>query len=212
MLQTLRLAVVCLAVLVVTGGQGQAASIHPLGQQTPDGGWFVNSPATWSRGWRFTAKVADIYVTELGLNTPVVGQGFQLDLWDVATQTSLASVDAVSTGNWHFESIAPIHLQQGSDYIVSVFSENDNSYWYKNGLAASWYPTGNIEYVTMQYHNDVGNPFPYIKLSGFQYGLSDIGYQIGSPLAVPEPTSLALFGIGVFVAGVRVARRQRVEK
>ncbi|MCA9064842.1 MAG: PEP-CTERM sorting domain-containing protein [Planctomycetaceae bacterium] len=213
MMRAIQLAVACVAVLVATSEHVQAGDIHPLGEQTPGGaGWLLNDPSVWSRGWRFTANVTDIYVTELGLNTPIAGQDFQLDLWDVGTQTSLASVNAVSTGDWHFESISPVQLQQGNDYIVSLFSDDGDTYYFGSSIPASWFPTGDIQYVTMQAHNSPGNPFPTAQLGGFQYGVPDIGYQIGSPASVPEPSSFALFGIGACVAGAGVARGRKSKK
>lgn len=197
-------AAACLALVLVSSPFATAGFVRPLAEQDPSG-FNTNDPDNWSRGWRFKVNANNVFVTELGLNTPIANQRFELTLWDVASQTALASVSTTSAQDWKFESIAPVELTNGNEYIISLFSNSGGSYYYQGNPPSSWKPTGTIEYLDMRYHNNANNVFPTLSLTDYQYGIPDFSYQIGP--VVPEPTSMALWGLGL--AGVAFARRRR---
>lgn len=185
-----------------------ATTINPLNQASPSG-MSTNTVPNWARGWQFTVNVADVWVTELGLITPSTGN-YEIYLFDVATETALASTSASGgSSSWQFDSITPVELTNGSDYLVELYGVGDDqTYFY--GTSNTFKPTGAIEYVTMKYCNECSpGEFPTLTLDGYNYGLPDIGYQIGKPgqEPIPEPTTMLLFGTGL--AGLAAVRRRK---
>jgi hypothetical protein len=187
--------------LVSSSAIAGVGKIHPLeGLDPVADGFNTNTVTNWFRGWEFTVNADNVTVTELGLRTPGTGEAVTLELWDVATQTRIASAAAVTAGNsWQYVSITPTALTNGSSYIVGIHRVGTGMYYWDNGLPAPWYPTGVIDYTQMRFHNSGTSQFPTSTLPDYQYGVADIGYVI------PGPASIALLGIGL--AGF--ARRRR---
>ena len=195
--------------LLMTAQQSLGAQIRPLNEQDPqDFGFDTNSIFEGNaRGWRFTANVDNITVTELGIH-PVTSGSYTLTLWDYATQASLAqtTIDNVTGNSWNFASLASgVSLVAGNDYLVmGVGNTQGATYYFQNNLPASWYPSGDISYVEARYCNNCSaNSFPSNTLAGYHYGVVDIGYTLAT---VPEPTSLALLMIGAGFVGLRTRR------
>ncbi len=163
-------------------------------------GFNTNTVTGWFRGWEFTVAADDIVVTELGLNTPATGDTVMLELWDSNTQQKIASYGPVTTvaNTWQYFTLDnSVSLTNGGMYTVGIFSEGTASYFYQNNLPGGWYPSGDINYQTMRYHNNTFSSWPTSTLNGYQYGVPDIGYVI------PGPASAALLALGLF------ARRRR---
>jgi hypothetical protein len=81
---------------------------------------------------------------------------------------------------------------------VSLHVFGQSAYYY--GTDALLQPTGDIDYVTMQYCNNcTENTFPTNTLNGHNYGLVDFAYQLTKPQQndVPEPATIALFALGI---------------
>jgi PEP-CTERM motif len=197
--------------LLVTAQQSLGAQTHSLGDQDPQASGFSTNSIFFgnARGWRFTANVSNITVTQLGIH-PVTSGSYTLTLWDYAAQTTLAQTTIANvTGNsWNFANLASgVGLVAGNDYVVMGIGNTEGStYYFGSGLPSSWYPTGDISYVDTQYCNDCSaNSFPTQTLNGYQYGVVDIGYTTST---VPEPASLALVSFGAGVLGL-IARRSR---
>ena len=189
--------VLALPMVVASSAMGV---FHPLEGLDP-GGFNVNNPSGWFRGWQFTVNADDITVTELGLNMPMAGDTVMLELWDSSTQSLIASTGPVTTqaNVWqYFDLDTSVALDNGGTYVVGIFSSGQASYYYASGLSDEWYPTGDIEYQTMLYHNNTYSSYPTSSLNGYHYGVPDIGYVI------PGPGALALLGL----AGL-VGRRRR---
>lgn len=187
------------------------ADIHTLGDLSPiSAGFNSGGVADYVRGWRFQAN-ANVTVTELGAFTPhPEGSPFSVVLWDFNAQSILASRNFVSDGLdvWQWQNLSsPVNLTSGSQYIVSVFSTVGNYYY--QAIGGPWQPTGTIQYLDMRYANSATvNTFPTNVLSGYQYGVPDIGYHLTPTGAVPEPSTYALFTLAG-VAGLLAKRRIR---
>lgn len=189
-----------------------AAPVHSLGDQAPTG---FNTNGIFSgaaRGWEFTAGVANINVSQLGI-APASGGSYTLSLWDVATQSVLAQTTMATTvgGAWNWANLASsVELTAGQNYLVlGTGNDSGQSYYFGNGLASSWYPDGTIDYVTTRYCNGCGaNTFPLNKLDGYHYGLVDIGYTVGTDAStVPEPSTFAILAIGLLALGASFRKK-----
>jgi hypothetical protein len=183
---------------------GAVAATHPLeGLNPADYGFAQNNPSAWFRGWEFTVNADNITVTELGMRMPFAGDQVYLELWDSSTQSLLATTDLVTTAanDWRYFSLdSSVPLDNGGTYTVGILSLSQGTYWYAGpNLAPEWYPTGDIEYQTMRYHNNAYSSYPTSTLAGYQYGVPDIGY-------IPAPASIALLALGVGC----VRRRRKV--
>ncbi len=180
-----------------------ASPIHALNDQAPVG---FSTSAFFSgaaRGWEFTAGAADLHVSQLGL-APASGGSYTLSLWSVAGQSLLAQTVLKTAGGWNWVNLSSsVALTQGASYLVTGFgNDTSQSYYFNNGLASSWYPTGAINYTSMKYCNSCNAGFyPTQTLAGYQYGLVDIGYTVGTTSDVPEPGSLAMLGLGLLAIG-----------
>lgn len=209
-----------LILTAATALSAQAASVRPMGEINPTG-TRVNNPGNWGRGYEFNVTAADVWLTELGHVTPSKGVNADYDivLWDVATQTRLASVSGLkgtaSATDWEFHSVAPIALTQGRNYAVTLYgSGNNESYYYTRD--ANYRPSGVINYVQMRYCNGCdSSKFGTNLLSGLNYGFTDIGYQIGkpvpggSPAPVPLPAALPMLAAGLGLTGIMGRRRRK---
>ena len=210
-----RRVVSALLVAVVLCGVADLAAgaiTYPLGLQNPTSPPFHINPSVsnLSRGWRFRVNTPDVHVVQLGVNTPIsANTAHTLTLFDFATQAVLAQVTTTPAPGWILVDLAaPVSLTQGSDYIVSAYFGPNNQYYYgpRTDIGDSWFPTGAIEYIEMRYKNNaVPSDFPTSVLGNYQYGIPDIGYEVGTP--IPAPGALLLGGLGTGL--VTYLRRKR---
>lgn len=189
-----------------------AASNYALDMQDPVTAGFTTSSASDAvRGWHFQANISGIYVTELGIFSPVSDTTpITVTLFDFATQSILAQVTTTPGAGWRFEDLAtPVALTQGSEYIVTGYFSGTQYYFGKrSSVGESWFPTGDIEYLDMRYDTLVSpTDFPTQVLYDWQYGIPDIGYEILSAVTVPAPAAVVLAGLGA--TAVTWLRRRR---
>jgi hypothetical protein len=192
----------------LAAGPVSAQSIHPLGDQLPTG--FNTNPYDGrQRGWSFTVGADNLQVDELGINIPTAGT-YSIGLWDVATQTLLArttqTITQVGTWNW-FALTSPVPLTNNSSYVVTGVGEGAGTqYYYLSNPGSNWFPSGDIAFGSIVYCNFCTSmTFPDSVLSGWQYGLVDIGYSVASTAPVPEPSGvvMSLAGLGILALALR---------
>lgn len=187
------------AVTVMLAGQASAQIIHPLEGLDPSG-FNTNNPTNWFRGYEFNVNADGITAVEIGMRTPASGEACVLELWDSGSQTLLSSTNATTHGNaWRYYDIPDVALANGGTYVVGMRVVGTANYFFANGLGSEWYPTGDIEYTTMKFHNNGFQSYPTNTLDGYQYGVVDLGYTI------PAPAGTALLAMG----GLLAARRRR---
>lgn len=196
--------VMAAAAFAVVSLSASASPIHALNDQASTG---FNTNTLFSgavRGWEFTAGAADLYVSQLGL-APASGGSYTLSLWAVTGQSLLAQtvVNSANAGGWNWANLSSsVALTQGASYLVTGYGNDaGQSYYFGNGLAPSWYPSGAINYTAAKFCNGCSaSTYPLNSLAGYHYGLVDIGYTVGNT-AVPEPGSLAMLGLGLLAIG-----------
>jgi hypothetical protein len=200
--------------MLAFGYNAQASTVHALSDMDPDDYGFRKTGSgfdTKARGWRFTATLDDLWLTELGIAPVTDKSSYTLSLWDFANQSQLAKVTVdytLADGNWKWASLTtPINLQKDKDYVVMGISNTANAKFYFTNPALTatspWVPTGAIDYVDTRFCNScTADTFPASKLAGnHQYGVVDVGYTIGAPNIpeVPLPGAAWMFATGLLV-------------
>lgn len=104
----------------------------------------------------------------------------------------------VTNGSGQLTSVPSSWTEQDNVNIVSTNSTQTPNAWFLNSL--------NNKYYTNDFDFSVG------LLNANENTIASNWTISSSPTAIPEPSSLAVFGIGMCVAGVRAARRRRVDQ
>jgi hypothetical protein len=185
-----------------------SSTVYPLGMVDSSGA-NSTSPDGWGRGYSFSVTTADVWVTDLAWNTPSdLSFGYEIGLWNMDTQTQIASAaNLVGTGGtWVTTAVSPVELSFGGNYAVTLYSFDGDVFW--SGESAFIPNTADISYTSAQYCRACTlGTFPNMTLAGYNYGLVDIGYQIGEPSPVPLPAGLPL--LAVAIAGFAFVKRNR---
>jgi MYXO-CTERM domain-containing protein len=115
---------------------------------------------------------------------------------------------ATTTGS-AFTLITPVVLTAGDTYASVLHGHSSGSNYWLNTDAA-FRATGNISYGLTIYGNDrATGTLRTLPLTTLNYGLSDIGYQLGGGSSdVPPPAAMPLALLGLGAIGF-VARRRK---
>ena len=104
----------------------------------------------------------------------------------------------VTNGSGQLTSVPSSWTDEDNVNIVSTNSTQTPNAWFLNSV--------NDKYYTNDFDFSVG------LLNANENTIASNWTISSSPTAIPEPSSLAVFGIGMCVAGVRAARRRRVDQ
>ena len=213
--------VALLAVLIASAGQVQAAVIFDNGLAVNDqmSGYYSSEFQNWRVYDDFdlgtNSTVTDVFF-QMGLTSGPVDGSFSFSIYNYLGGNNIGSLihsEVLTNGDYSaevntlssypfgpfydisFTLAAPVSLAAG-DYAVSFY-----------GLGAMDFRTPNTGSGNDFYQLE-GDALIYVLGGNTPFTLFD-NSQGG---VVPEPSSLAIFGIGAYVAGIGAVRRRRREK
>ena len=228
-MRIIQLAVACVAVLVATMGHVQAGFIFSTGMQTnpQNTGGFSNG-SSWQVYDNFSIASSDdlrsVRNWQIGVTSGSASNlgsfTFKVFLGDAFTVASLteiysqtlstadytATIDPLLTGNTFpeigtffqvsFDLASALSLSGATNYAVSMFGTDEEFRWANIGVGDGF--------------NQVAN----LSIDNLRLGNTPITFdnEFLATNTVPEPSSLAIFGIGACIAGIGAARRRRREE
>ena len=211
--QLFQLVVSCMAVLVATAGQVQAAVVTytdktsfmaALASSSTDNFddldtfIYFNSPLNRTVGpYTYQATVSQGFFT-VGSMSDV---WFSTNAQDDPMNFTINAGGPTAVGGYFFST------DTSGDLISDTVSVSING-----GLFAQSVSTNSATNFFGWVSTD-GTPISSLRVSASVYAtVNDLILGTGTVSAVPEPSSLAIFGIGAYVAGIGAVRRRRREK
>jgi hypothetical protein len=201
------------AVTAVTAGQSQAAVVSATFLSTADNSDMSNlyvdnvslgdqvkvviamdngGNALFNQTWNASDVLSVTFEFNNGAHKTVFdpngGDGFSTNLGSFVTD-----------GSGQLTAVPSSWTDTSNVNAISTNSTQTPNAWFLNG--------NNDKYYTNFYIFSVGIPVAASNTVASNWTIS-----IDSSGAVPEPSSLAVFGIGMCVAGVRAGRRRRLEQ
>lgn len=225
MMRAIQLAVACVTVLVATAGQVQAGVIiSPRSIIRNDFGFFSGFyPATniinqGALNSPFTSGVTD-YGTYVG-TTPTHGSNNDSPQWFGSRGLNgQGFIDFDLGASYDIDRLAfwsnPFRANRSTD----VFTSNDplfGSSTLVGNFRGFYNDNPNLD-AAVQDIDLVDSTARYVRfdISSFNTtiaGIGEVAFSVGAANPVPEPSSLAIFGMGACVAGIGAARRRRPER
>lgn len=187
-----------------------SASATTIGVSVSGGDTFSNT-GTWTLGYSFLVN-SSITVVSLGVyddQQDGLNVSHDVGMWDsagnlLASTTVGSGTAGTLAGGFRFIPITPLSLTAGNTYYVGSVNGIDNDGWLQDPLIIA---APEITYLSRRFESSGGGlVFPDLAGSG-QVGYFGGNFEFGS--AVPEPTTLALFGAGLLAGARRLRCRRR---
>jgi hypothetical protein len=211
MFRAIQLAV-CMAVMAVMAGQSQAAVVSATFLSTASNGFGDPYVDNVSLGDQFKVVIAmdnggSTLINQTWDTSNVLSVTFEFNNGAHKTVFDPNGGDGFSTnlgsfvtdGSGQLTAVPSSWTDTSNVNAISTNSTQTPNAWFLNG--------NNDKYYTNFYSFAVGIPVAPSNTVASNWTIS-----IDSSGAVPEPSSLAVFGIGMCVAGVRAGRRRRLEQ
>ncbi|MEP3563226.1 MAG: PEP-CTERM sorting domain-containing protein [Marinobacter sp.] len=198
------------AALLISGSLiwSSQASAVPMTAVTISGGSVQNTSIDTVIGWEFTA-LQDITVTSLGLWDEGAdgfnNRGNEVGLWatdgTLLSSTAVSSVDSLANG-FRFADVFDFTLTGGMNYIVGALLQAPDQYRYSATITDS----AGVAWVDSRAVNSNSLTFP-TGFTGSQGSWFGANFQYKTA-QVPEPSTIALFGLGLL--GMGFMRRRQI--
>lgn len=211
-MRTIQMAVACVAVLVASAGQVQAGFV--TFNLNPDNSYFVTP--ILSDGFTFSDLVATDFGTAENLDSSSATNG-TVHLMDWTTSGSLSAARMEATDSSLFSLSAfdftSGYLDGSSEATLLTVTGYDSV---SSVVATATFTPGDwsvLAFTTLSLPGSFQNlQFVTLEATGGSFNRNGYDNFVVNSAAVPEPSSLALIGIGACFAGVGAARRRRREK
>lgn len=213
MFRAIQLAV-CVAVMAVMAGQSQAAVVSAT---------FLSTADNWEYGNDYVDNVSYDDQVKIVITMDNGGSTLVNQTWDAS---HVLSVTFEFNNGAHKTVFDP---NGGDGFSTDVGSFVTDGSGQLTAVPSDWSANSGVNVIStnstqtpFEWHLNGFNDIYYTNIPFyiFSVGIPDAGsnviasnwtISIDSSGAVPEPSSLAVFGIGMCVAGVRSARRRRLD-
>ena len=201
---------VCVAVMAVMAGQSQAAVVSATFLSTADN---TANGLPYVDNVSFGDQVKIVFAMDNGGNTLFNQTWNASDVLSVTFDFNNGAHKTVfdPNGAGGFDQADGIFVTNGLGQLTAV-----PNFWFDDPANVS---STNSTQTPNAFYLYLGPDIYYTNNYSFAVGIPNaIGtlnasdWTLSSASAVPEPSSLAVFGIGMCVAGVRAARRRRLDQ
>lgn len=226
-MRAIQLTVACIAGLVATAGQVQAGLIvAPVTATSDVAGLLSTATATIDQSGLSSTYVSGVTDFDTFVTSGVTAGGRFTDFFIPRPDNHLSLLTYGFGSSISIESIAVWNNSQsqtgGIDAISGFQLFADDDAIFGNGTTGN---LGSFSMAAISFPAEVevfafapvSTPFVHLRITGTQAGqrpgINEVAFETATAAAVvPEPSSLALFGIGAGIAAVGAARRRRREK
>ncbi|QDT31066.1 PEP-CTERM sorting domain-containing protein [Thalassoglobus polymorphus] len=210
MIRAIQRAAACVAVLIATAGQVQAGIINSADVIIGGNSFSTFTDDSTSLVWLDLDNFWDVTSTYNSIDSLLAGSGFHLATLPELNilQASIPAVPAnfssevvILGGNY----VGNPHPGTDRELIWGIYNDGNSL----DGISYSWKYDG---YTNWNFATNALSANQSLRSANSNN--QDLGAWVvaDSVSAVPEPSSLALFGIGACVAGIGATRRRRCEK